>query len=732
MNMDESNSVCDNNCDLHKNEGEKKRLFKFSKIVDDFVTKSKMLSECCSTSNPDTLDGIKKQKVVTVDLKLKKSKEMIDTKELVLTLEKEAEKKLDSLNLEFELKLFQSKKKNILLQEDNFKLRKDTAAIKEQYEKKIHDQEMETQKKLKDLRKELTKPLAKIANQQSQTEEKVIPIKELEKVQSVYDMELKKLKATYEKEYEAKLLEQRSCLEKENESKLNQLRTELTKLLDISMDKKIRSENKTIVDDEVIFVRQSFSQKTPETMETENKTRTKSSKNSDPDQSINRSNRRTRSTESRTTKRARIEVPVESKVPEAPKVSPNCSSESRSKSSSPSHSNEQLSSKANSLSGYDVERYVYTGAAKLNKWVSEYEQFKSSCSHDEFLTFASIINVYNLLSSNVIPVNRSTHQDWSESKLQLNYSEKSAKKYRDSSYQIFFHNDAAPKSHLDFKNLVDENYDNEKSRCKLANCPCGNRFEKAKTKHNISRHISENFCIFVCNKCSSSYHIIASLFGHYDNCCSERCKKMTKLKRSGELKPFLKTKETPTTFLPVITPDSFKIGVDMMANRFNGNSKRKGQFSEKIQGICVFITKEIAEFEPAKLVLDIPNETVPIYYLTVNKPFIYWDMDAKRSTSYYEYSEAIRKVEKSEDQFVCGFERCVKCTNSDDRRKSKNYHTIRGHIQSYNFRLGCISCKCTFASFDTLDAHYTEKCIKSILTKAIELKRKENSEKNAK
>ncbi|XP_053208409.1 uncharacterized protein LOC128392408 [Panonychus citri] len=183
------------------------------------------------------------------------------------TVKKEAEKKLDSLNLELRLQLVKSKEENISLQQENLKITKNSVPVekfnklKESYEKKIHEHEREIRLKLQN--KEF-RPGIKIRDQESQTMEKVFPIKDLESLKISHKKELKELRDTLEKEYKQKLSQQRSDLEKETRLKLDQLRKDLTEYLIASMDKeKARSENEIIVDDEVTIIHQNLVQKLP-------------------------------------------------------------------------------------------------------------------------------------------------------------------------------------------------------------------------------------------------------------------------------------------------------------------------------------------------------------------------------------------------------------------------------------------------------------------------------------
>ncbi|XP_053208407.1 ankycorbin-like [Panonychus citri] len=159
------------------------------------------------------------------------------------TVKKEAEKKLDSLNLELRLQLVKSKEENISLQQENLKIIKNSVQVekfnklKESYEKKIHEHELEIRLKLQN--KEV-RPGIKIRDQESQTMEKVFQIKDLESPKISHNMELKELRDTLEKEYKQKLSQQRSDLENDTGLKLDQLRKELTETLKIAHSKEMK------------------------------------------------------------------------------------------------------------------------------------------------------------------------------------------------------------------------------------------------------------------------------------------------------------------------------------------------------------------------------------------------------------------------------------------------------------------------------------------------------------
>ncbi|XP_053208411.1 uncharacterized protein LOC128392409 [Panonychus citri] len=151
------------------------------------------------------------------------------------TVKKEAEKKLDSLNLELRLQLVKSKEENISLQQENLKIIKNSVQAEKYNElKELYDKKMET----------------------------CSPITDLETLKIVHNKEMKELEEKLKKEYEKKLMDKRFDLETKAKSKLDQLRKELTKFLDISIDTKAQPGKEIDKDEEVMIINESLASQT--------------------------------------------------------------------------------------------------------------------------------------------------------------------------------------------------------------------------------------------------------------------------------------------------------------------------------------------------------------------------------------------------------------------------------------------------------------------------------------
>ncbi|XP_053208408.1 uncharacterized protein LOC128392407 [Panonychus citri] len=159
------------------------------------------------------------------------------------TITKEAEKKLDALNLELRLQLVKSKEENISLQQENLKILKNSVSVEKFNKlKELYDRKMETCSSIADL----------------------------ETLKIVHNKEMKGLEEKLEKEYEKKLMDQQIDLEKKAKSKLDQLRKELTKFLDISIDTKAQPEKEIDKDEEVMIINESFASQSNRKKETNN------------------------------------------------------------------------------------------------------------------------------------------------------------------------------------------------------------------------------------------------------------------------------------------------------------------------------------------------------------------------------------------------------------------------------------------------------------------------------
>ncbi|XP_053208405.1 uncharacterized protein LOC128392404 isoform X2 [Panonychus citri] len=172
------------------------------------------------------------------------SKHDDEIKEMRDKIEKEFDQKLleHRANLEtvtkeeeLRMKLVKSNEENISLKQENIKLLKNyTIQVKIQIDKyndlkELYDKKMET-----------------------------APITDLETLKIVHNKQMKELEEKLKKEYEKKLLDQRVGLEKKAKSKLDQLRKELTKFLDISIDTKAQPEKEIDKDEEVMIINESF------------------------------------------------------------------------------------------------------------------------------------------------------------------------------------------------------------------------------------------------------------------------------------------------------------------------------------------------------------------------------------------------------------------------------------------------------------------------------------------